>query len=434
MEAVTAAVVAWAKAKAAGWLARNWKKLVGLGALAMACVVLLGVSLTSTLGEESDDSDASNSCRTLGYEVDQDSYQPAPVDATPTVPSGGTVAGFGPGEDEQIANAKTIIAAGKKAKVGTKGYIIAIATALQESGLRNLKFGDRDSLGLFQQRPSQGWGTAAQVTNPTYAALAFYGGKTSPHYNKKTHKASPGGLWEVGGWQTMSVTVAAQSVQRSAFPDAYARQEARATTIVKALAGDTTTVPAAPSTGDDDSSSNAFTVADWKSSGVDIASYCFANFKKADASSTDTGDTGETIPAGKWTAPLKARMTSPFGMRFHPVLHIWRLHAGTDFHATVGTPIAAASSGIVHSVSWDSGGGLHVQIAHADHIDTLYLHLSKSLVKPGDKVKGGQVIALSGDSGLGTGPHFHYEVHVNGTPVDPVPFMAQRGVDLRAWS
>jgi hypothetical protein len=116
--------------------------------------------------------------------------------------------------------------------------IVAIATALQESGLQNLGHGGRDSLGLFQQRPSQGWGTAQQVRDPRYAALSFYGGHTSPHFNAATGKASPAGLLDVAKWADLPVSVAAQAVQRSAFPGAYAKHEARATLIVDALAGD----------------------------------------------------------------------------------------------------------------------------------------------------------------------------------------------------
>src|SRR5919107_1169098 len=79
------------------------------------------------------------------------------------IPQGGAVDGFGPGEDEQIAVAQAIVAAGTAAGVGTRGMIVGIATALKESGLRELPSGDRDSAGPFQQRPSQGWGTPEQV-------------------------------------------------------------------------------------------------------------------------------------------------------------------------------------------------------------------------------------------------------------------------------
>ena len=114
-------------------------------------------------------------------------------------------------------------------------------TAAQESTLRNLDYGDRDSLGLFQQRPSMGWGTPAQVRDPAYAAAAFYGGPASPTRNR--------GLLGVAGWESMPLTVAAQAVQRSAFPNAYARWEddARAwlTDILDTPLTDTTAATAA---------------------------------------------------------------------------------------------------------------------------------------------------------------------------------------------
>ncbi|MEC7055674.1 C40 family peptidase [Streptomyces violaceochromogenes] len=121
--------------------------------------------------------------------------------------------------EEQIANAETIQATGIAMKVPARGQIVALATALQESGLRNLDYGDRDSLGLFQQRPSQGWGTAAEVRDPVHASTKFYEG-----------------LLKVSGWQSMTVAQAAQAVQKSGFPDAYAKREPLATALQKAIA------------------------------------------------------------------------------------------------------------------------------------------------------------------------------------------------------
>ncbi|MGV9373940.1 hypothetical protein [Micromonospora tulbaghiae] len=121
--------------------------------------------------------------------------------------------------DEQLANAKAIIAATKKAGLPERAAVISIATALQESKLENLgHLGDRndhDSLGLFQQRPSSGWGTPEQITDPEYSTLAFLKG-----------------LKQVDGWQDMPLTEAAQTVQVSAYPDAYAQWEKQAAEIV----------------------------------------------------------------------------------------------------------------------------------------------------------------------------------------------------------
>lgn len=121
--------------------------------------------------------------------------------------------------EEQIPNAETIQATGIAMKVPARGQIVALATALQESGLRNLDYGDRDSLGLFQQRPSQGWGTAAEVRDPVHASTKFYEG-----------------LLKVSGWQSMTIAQAAQAVQKSGYPDAYAKWEPLATALQKAIA------------------------------------------------------------------------------------------------------------------------------------------------------------------------------------------------------
>ncbi|MEV7328651.1 hypothetical protein [Micromonospora sp. NPDC093244] len=121
--------------------------------------------------------------------------------------------------DEQTANVKAIIAATKKAGLPERAAVISIATSLQESKLENLgHLGDRndhDSLGLFQQRPSSGWGTPEQITDPDYSTTAFLKG-----------------LKQVDGWQDMALTDAAQTVQVSAYPDAYAQWEQQATDLV----------------------------------------------------------------------------------------------------------------------------------------------------------------------------------------------------------
>ncbi|MEU9200379.1 C40 family peptidase [Streptomyces sp. DT224] len=119
---------------------------------------------------------------------------------------------------EQVPNAKTIQATGVAMSLPARGQIVALATALQESGLRNLNYGDRDSLGLFQQRPSQGWGTASEILDPVHSSTKFYKG-----------------LKKVSGWQSLSITQAAQAVQRSGLPDAYAKWEPLATALQQAI-------------------------------------------------------------------------------------------------------------------------------------------------------------------------------------------------------
>lgn len=114
---------------------------------------------------------------------------------------------------EQLANAAVIIRVGRSVGAGARGITIALMAALQESSLKNLNYGDRDSLGLFQQRGS--WGSPQQRQDPDYASRAFFGGPAGPN------RSSPPGLLDIDGWQTMALGGAAQAVQVSAFPRAY---------------------------------------------------------------------------------------------------------------------------------------------------------------------------------------------------------------------
>lgn len=123
---------------------------------------------------------------------------------------------------EQEANAKIIIAVGRQAGVPDRGIAIALATAMVESWMLNLSWGDRDSLGLFQQRPSSGWGTEAQITDPVRSTQVFYGGQGDPN-GRNTR-----GLLDISGWQNMGFSEAAQAVQISAFPDRYGQWETAA--------------------------------------------------------------------------------------------------------------------------------------------------------------------------------------------------------------
>jgi len=130
--------------------------------------------------------------------------------------------------DEQRQNATTILGVVKQRGMPARAGLVALATAMQESTLKNLNYGDRDSLGLFQQRPSQGWGSPAQVTDPIYATGIFLDR-----------------LLQVPGWETMPVTVAAQTVQRSAFPNAYAKWEPLAAQLVAQIGAVAAVAPSA---------------------------------------------------------------------------------------------------------------------------------------------------------------------------------------------
>jgi hypothetical protein len=160
----------------------------------VAAVVLLGVAWARSAGD-------------------------VPAEGTCTV-DGGTVTVSA----EQARNATTIARVARDRGLPDRAVVIALATAQQESGLRNLDYGDRDSLGLFQQRPSQGWGTPEQVQDPVYAAGKFYDG-----------------LVQVPGWDAGRLTDVAQTVQRSGFPEAYQKHEAMAQELTAALTDNTLT-------------------------------------------------------------------------------------------------------------------------------------------------------------------------------------------------
>lgn len=105
-------------------------------------------------------------------------------------------------------------------------------------------------------------------------------------------------------------------------------------------------------------------------------------------------------------------------------------HNGIDMAASWGTPYYAAASGTVVLSRWNGGFGYNIQIDHGNGVLTLYGHSSKLVVKEGDRVEAGQVIGNIGDTGFSTGPHLHFEVHVNGKPTNPVPFLLSHGVDV----
>lgn len=120
--------------------------------------------------------------------------------------------------------------------------------------------------------------------------------------------------------------------------------------------------------------------------------------------------------------PVAGRQTSPFGYRVHPILGYRKLHTGIDYGAPTGTPIVASATGTVQSAGWDGGYGRAVRLNHGGGILTLYGHMSRTAVAPGQRVAAGQVIGYVGSTGMSTGPHLHYEVHRNGQRIDPASF------------
>ncbi len=302
------------------------------------------------------------------------------------------VAGF---NDEQVANATIIVQVGQEMKVPPRGWVIAVATAMQESGLRNLGHlgarNDHDSLGLFQQRPSTGWGTPEQIMDPKYASRKFYEA-----------------LLKVSGWESMPLTKAAQRVQRSAFPNAYAKHETKAATLVRAISG-----------------------------GAD----------QAGATPGECATPGE-VNAGGWVQPVSGGVVSAFRTQQRPT------HQGVDLKAGKRTPIKAAFGGTVIKAICDKGTlntvgtcnkdgnsgakgcGWYVDLKHSSGIITRYCHMiEKPMVTAGQTVAAGQQIGWSGSSGRSSGPHLHFEVHLNGDSskngaTDPVKFMKENGAPL----
>ena len=114
--------------------------------------------------------------------------------------------------------------------------------------------------------------------------------------------------------------------------------------------------------------------------------------------------------------------TQSFGMRLHPILHVWRMHEGIDIMNESGTPVFASADGTVDFTAHQPGLGNVIEINHGYSLKTVYGHLSKILVHEGQKVSRGEMIARSGNTGLSTGPHLHYEVRLNGVAQNPIDY------------
>lgn len=376
-----AAVVAVATARPARRMVR--RAVVGGALVIMLCLLCVGGTTAALLGGLMDDNNPA--LYALGCGNGQR------VEATGPMPP---VTGL---TEDQVRNAAVIIQVGQDLEVPPRGWVIAVATALQESRLTNLPFlgarNDHDSIGIFQQRPSQGWGTPEQLASPAYQAGKFFGK-----------------MLRVPNWQLLPLTVVAQKVQISAYPNAYAKHEPLASRTIDALTGGAS-----------------------RAIGVNLVLTCAA-----------PGD----ITASGWTIPLKGPVNSGFRTASRPS------HNGVDIGVPKGTPIHAVSAGWVivavcnahlggSSYSCDRDGsvsvqgcGWYVDILHASNLITRYCHqMARPLVRPGQYVAAGEIIGLSGSSGNSSGPHLHFEIHINGDSsgrgaVDPLPFMNQMGAPL----
>ncbi|MGH3544923.1 MAG: M23 family metallopeptidase [Mycobacteriales bacterium] len=307
-----------------------------------------------------------------------------------------------PGElsPEQVANATTVVQVGKQLGVPPRGWVVAMATGLQESKLKNLTHrgatNDYDSVGIFQQRPSQGWGTEKQILVPTYSATKFY---------RK--------LLSVPDWQRMQLSEAAQAVQRSAFPRAYAKWEPLATHLVLQ-------VSELPAEAAGSSSASSPQPAD------------------AAAALRSCVAPGEVSGSG-WTAPLRGSLSSGFRAPDRPE------HQGVDVLAPRGSTIRAAGPGIVtvaacnaSSGSCDVDGSLavkgcgwYVELDHGGGAVTRYCHMAaQPVVSVGQQIAAGDPLGAVGSSGNSTGAHLHFETRIGDEAVDPTAFLGARGVGL----
>ncbi|SFT82505.1 Murein DD-endopeptidase MepM and murein hydrolase activator NlpD, contain LysM domain [Geodermatophilus amargosae] len=380
-----------AQRAARAWL---WKAAAPAAVPVLAALTLLLVPLAVLVAPEADSGAAASSsaCSVGG--------------------TGTTVAGIAL-DAVQMGHAQTI--ADVAANLGLPPYAatVALATAWQESRLRmlandgsspeltpaqaavtatSLTFAhdglgsDHDSVNLFQQRWLAGWGTVLQLMDPVYAAEAFY-----------TR------LVAVPDWQAIPLTRAAQAVQVSAAGGAYARWEPLAHEMTAVL------WPAAQS-------------------------------RAADPAGAATGicPSLAVAAAGTWIRPTAGTLTSGYGTRWGT------LHAGVDLAGLRGTPVYAAADGTVTRAECTSaycdrdgnlglpGYGNLVEVDHGAGVTTRYAHLSAYTVRAGQPVRAGTLLGYQGSTGNSTGVHLHLEVRVDGGPIDPVPWLAERSVDLSA--
>ncbi|MEW1546852.1 peptidoglycan DD-metalloendopeptidase family protein [Streptomyces tsukubensis] len=280
----------------------------------------------------------------------------------------------------ELANARVIydqalIAFG--GQDGPRAAVIGIATAYQESRLQNLPGGHLDSAGLFQQRPSMGWGTLAQVTDPVYAATKFF---------TTMKQTAP-------GWKSMHLWEASHKVQQSGSPMAPAAFELASAKLVVQFSGGSTGRHAKPYDPTKDQST-------------------------APAPQTSTEAKPSTTG---WVMPVRAEPGTPFGAK--GTMWASGQHTGTDFPAPEGAPVVAAGAGRVVEAGWADAYGQSIVIEHDGGVRTRYAHLSAIGVSAGQTVQAGAPIGNVGSTGNSTGPHLHLEFIVNGVQVDPMTYL-----------
>jgi len=310
-------------------------------------------------------------------------------------------------ERQQLTHAATIITvAAQTSGVGIPGALIALMAALTESRLRMLanpsaysqsadypnegSGSDHDSLGLFQMRPTAGWGTVAELMDPAYQARAFYGGPAGPN------GGSPRGLLDIPNWHALVPGEAAQSVEVSAYPDRYENFQPVADAILVAL----TRPRADPAVG-----------------GAPIV--------------PETSRIVFPLPEGTYTD------TSSYGWRTDPFTGQRTFHAGSDLAAALGTPILAVADGVVVFAGFRGRYGGLIIIEHTvsgERVASYYAHMYGGgiHVAVGDTVTAGHHIGDVGSAGRSTGAHLHLEIHPGGEDqptVNAIEWLTEHGAE-----
>lgn len=342
------------------------------GALAIAVVPVLVVGVVfgvMLLGGSDNCGPASGSSTSISIDPD-------------TVPDT-TIAGYG---HEQLVNAAYVIQAGKDLGLGARDQTIGVMTAMGESSLRVIDYGDAvgpDSRGLFQQRDNGAWGSYEDRMDPYISSTNFFTA-----------------MMRINDRDSLEPTIVAHRTQRNADPYHYTKFWDAAVEVVEGLAGIDTGL-------------------------------------SGDANVCTGGLVPGTVNAEGWAAPAAGPLTSRFGPR-EPIWtpNGWSssYHRGADLAPGCEEPIWAAQTGTVTATGFGTAYGANgtIIIDHGGGVQTIYLHMYASgiLVNVGDRVAGGQQIGRIGSSGTSSACHLHFETHVNGEAVDPELFMAEVGITL----
>lgn len=335
----------------------------------------------------------------------------------------GSVAGY---SGEQLQNAAVILQVGNQRQLPARAQTIAVMTAMGESGMKNINYGDdihgvknpdgtpTSSIGMFQE---QKWfGSVESRLDPVQSSGRFYDR-----------------LLGVRGWDALEPTIAAHKAQRNANPYHYAKYWPAAVEVVTALSGSTPTAPAPEVIVATDPTA---ALASPALPGLGAVGQCAGD---------GTINAGGPLIAGDWASPTIGQNRSGFGPRNTGIPGASKYHQGDDISNDCKTPIYAATSGrVVLSGSTKWGTGNTIKIEHAGGYATLYGHLLSGtlLVSVGQNVTTGQQIAsMGGDkridpvgAGTSSGCHLHFEVHENGTPINPTQFYNARAIKLGAAS